>query len=369
MKYVKNFEETKQRFKSFWKRKEADRCCIAITAPKDNSVWPNFGSPTLEKQWLDSEYRFSMLNSYMEITAYYGEALPNICPNYGPGVLAAFAGSDFELDNGTVWFDRNPMLKTIESISPLKLNSSSPMWQSLRQLTNLAFKNDVFLATTDIGGTLDIAASFRGAENILMDLIEYSEEIKKLCDYIDDFWIEIFTKLTDEIGANQDGYTAWLSLWNDKKWYPLQCDLSVMISKEMFNDFVVPSLTKQAKAMDTALYHLDGPGEIQHLDSIMAIKGINAIQWVPMPKPNGYLDNANPEYFPMYRKILENNKSLVLNLVDPDCVEFLLSNIPNKGLYISTSVASEKRAKELIKIAENCYKKSPKLYKERSVLS
>ena len=60
----------------------------------------------------------------------------------------------------------------------------------------------------------------------------------------------------------------------------LQCDLSVMISPEMFGEFIVEELTRTAGWLDHAIYHMDGLEQLRHLDLILAVPGIDMIQWV-----------------------------------------------------------------------------------------
>lgn len=52
-----------------------------------------------------------------------------------------------------------------------------------------------------------------------------------------------------------------------------------MLSPDNFRDFIQESLREQAKKMDQVLYHLDGPDCIRHLDAIMEIDEIDALQW------------------------------------------------------------------------------------------
>ncbi len=215
-----DFIETKQRFHAFWNREKTDRCCIAITAPKDDALWKEYKQPSLHDLWLNTDCRISQFEEYAENTTYFGEALKIFFPNFGPGALAAFAGSEYELDSGTVWFDRKPMINNLGKIKPLELHINSLLWKTLIDLSKIAENKGIMFAHTDLDGTLDIAASFRGTENILIDLIESPDEIKKLCEYSDKFWIEIFKEISETIGKFQDGFTSWLSLWNDEPWYP-----------------------------------------------------------------------------------------------------------------------------------------------------
>jgi hypothetical protein len=53
-----------------------------------------------------------------------------------------------------------------------------------------------------------------------------------------------------------------------------------MLSPAMFNEFVMPELERQLEFYDYAMWHLDGTAEIRHLDSLLSLKKLRAIQWV-----------------------------------------------------------------------------------------
>ena len=60
-----------------------------------------------------------------------------------------------------------------------------------------------------------------------------------------------------------------------------QCDFSYMISSEMFKEFVLPELVASAKRLDNCCYHMDGKGQLPHLDMLLAEPVIGGVQWVP----------------------------------------------------------------------------------------
>ena len=51
-----------------------------------------------------------------------------------------------------------------------------------------------------------------------------------------------------------------------------------MMSTDMFDEFVRESLRYQMEHLDYSMYHLDGPGAIKRLDSLMSLERLNALQ-------------------------------------------------------------------------------------------
>jgi len=109
----------------------------------------------------------------------------------------------------------------------------------------------------------------------------------------------------------------------------------------MFKEFVFPYLQEQCSRLGFTLYHLIGPEAIRHLDQLLKIPELTAIQWVPGA---GNPPNESPTWFSLYRKILRSGKSLWLS-VPPDHVRKVVNVLGEKGLFITTDVNSEKEAR------------------------
>ena len=83
----------------------------------------------------------------------------------------------------------------------------------------------------------------------------------------------------------------------------LQCDFAYMLGPRMFDEFVKPELAASCRRLDHAFYHLDGIGQLAHLDSLLSIPELKGVQWVPGA---GQPDVTNwPE---VYRKIRKAGK-------------------------------------------------------------
>jgi hypothetical protein len=53
-----------------------------------------------------------------------------------------------------------------------------------------------------------------------------------------------------------------------------------MISPEMFERAVLPSLVAEMRSLDRSIFHLDGPDALRHLDRLLEVPGLHAVQWV-----------------------------------------------------------------------------------------
>ena len=66
-----------------------------------------------------------------------------------------------------------------------------------------------------------------------------------------------------------------------------------MISPQMFEEFVVPDLAGVCRRLGRVFYHLDGVGQLPHLDALLNMPELAGIQWVPgegSPPPEEWMD-------------------------------------------------------------------------------
>ena len=155
------------------------------------------------------------------------------------------------------------------------------------------FQGQVAVSMTDLGGNLDIVASFRDTQDLLVDVIDHPDEVERVVNQVTDLWMRYYRELDEVIRpANKPGCrgsTSWTPIWSTGRTYMLQCDFSYMISPAMFERFVVPDLTRCCDFLDHGFYHLDGKGEIPHLKHLLNIERLRGIQWIPgdgQPRPS-----------------------------------------------------------------------------------
>ena len=119
--------------------------------------------------------------------------------------------------------------------------------------------------------------------------------------------------------------------------------MSVMISPRLFDEFIAPELKAQSRMLDYALYHFDGVEQIRHLDTLLSIPGIRAIQWTQVAGQPPCTD-----YMPELRRIQRAGKGLIIH-VSADQVETLMRALSSKGLYLLIHVDSQMEADELLR--------------------
>jgi len=238
---------------------------------------------------------------------FYGDSFPCIAMHqFGAGVAAAFLGSRLDNADDTVWFHPLPDIP-IEELH-LTYDAENIWFRRIKDLYQAGVKkwgDSVCLAMTDIGGTMDILASLLGTEKLLFELNDNPKEVLRLCNEISDLWMKFFKEL-GEIIRGQRVFSDWSAILSEQPTYMLQCDFCYMIGPQMFKQFIYDDLSKTAAVLDKPFYHLDGIGELVHLDHLLSIDSIKGIQWIP-----GAGDPEMQDWSELYSKISASGKKIM----------------------------------------------------------
>ncbi|MCS7253105.1 MAG: hypothetical protein RMK18_02870 [Armatimonadota bacterium] len=351
MLYKEDWEKATERWEAFWQKEVIDRPVICVTAPREKPMphKPVKAPSSIEQQWLDIPFRIEKAEAEFACTFYGGEAFPNFWCNLGPGYMATFIGAIPRFAETTVWFE-TPMDwgKVMEC---LQYGEGNKWWQFVKSLTEEAakyFKGKAFVGMTDLGGVTDILASLRGTLNLLEDFVTEPMKVRRASQRIVHLWFRYYSELDELLQKHMHGRSAWMGLWSGGTWYPIQCDFSYMVSPRQFEELILPFLEEQCRWLEHSVYHWDGVGQLVHLDLLLSIPELDAIQWTPGA---GKPPVDDPIWFPYYKRIQAAGKGVVLIGVAPQNVERVLSELSPNGLMLTVHCSSEQEAKELLKLA------------------
>ena len=351
--YKPDWKEAQERFKAWWEG-ELNEPLLQITSPresvKEQYSWDYW---YIVKNPHEPEKIVGEFERWCSRMFFGGEAYPNLWINLGAGVLGAFLGAEPKFTGDTVWFGAswNPRLqRSLEELQEVELDLNNKWWRIARELTRRIGElglGKFIVGMTDIGGILDVIASLRGTVNLLRDMFHRPSMLERVIWRVLDLWHQCYDEL---YRLNpQEGTSAWMGLWCHGRWYPIQCDLAYMFSPKMFEKFVLPHIREQCVRLDYAIYHLDGVGQLPHLDMLLGIPELSGIQWVPgaAEEASGH-HRGSPKWIPLYKKILRRGKKLVL-WIPPESIRFIVRELGSKNLALQIFVETEREAKELLK--------------------
>lgn len=329
-----DWPEAKANLIRWWK---ADGLALSLYTPRQVPVEPVPSPPSppdLETRWLDPSYRCSQAEYTMACHAYLAEYFPYFDAQIGPGSLGTFLGSQPVLATETVWY--NPCIDDPDRYGAIRFETGNNRWWDLHLgLIEEGLRRAggrYLVGMPDLIENLDTLAALRGSEQVLFDLVERPGWVKERLAEINQAFFSAFSliyeKIKDEDGGNV--FSAF-RIWGPGKTAKLQCDFSAMISPRMFRSFVVPPLTEQCTWLDYAMYHLDGTNALQHLDALLEIEKLQAIEWTPQAgRPGG----GSPEWYDLYRTIKAGGKAVQAVGVQADEVLPLLDAVGPQGMFV-----------------------------------
>jgi len=332
-----------------WWNHELDRPILQLVVPGND---PGRTEPELPRYDFQSFYDLSVSASEivdrwdydLSCMKFLGDSFPSVFPNFGPGVIAAFMGADLENGDETVWF--HPRVEVEISQLRFKYNPDNPWLERIISICregSARWKGLVQIGMTDLGGNLDVLSTFRPSGNLLFDLYDYPDEVRRLTWEMHEAWWRYFKDIDSEFRGTNAGYTTWTTVFSTEPHYMLQCDFSYMMGPEMFDEFVKPEIEALCRKLPRSFYHLDGPGQLVHLDSLLNIPELKGIQWVPGAGAPDY------SHWPqVYRKIRDHGKLIQL-FGDIQTLYTVTEQLGNsKGILFTGLVASEDEARECI---------------------
>lgn len=271
----------------------------------------NYGPDALPEDIVDS------WDYYLCGRRYLGDAFPHMMPQYGAGIVAAFLGAEVVPAPDTVWF--HPPRPLTPKELHFEFDADNEWVRRIAAVYRAAlerWRGQVLLPMTDLGGTLDILATFLNTQDLLVYLLTEAEEIERLVWEVHELFFRYFDYFNDILRPVNPGFSAWGRFYSDQPVYMLQSDFCFNIGPEHFEQFVLPELTAACQRLGRSFYHLDGVGQLPHLDALLSIVELDGIQWIP-----GAGETPRQEAWPdLHRRILESGKKMQLmsgTMADP----------------------------------------------------
>ncbi|MBN2312007.1 MAG: trimethylamine corrinoid protein 2 [Candidatus Hydrogenedentes bacterium] len=345
---IPDWERRLARQDAFWDCAVLDRPVVTISVPRPvpERPWPAEKQyATYRDRWMDTERVVEDALAAALNTEYLGDALPSAWPNLGPEVFSAFFGIDLEYTADTSW--AVPAVTDWADVSHLRFSEDNPYWKKLLEMTDAlldAGKGVYYVGISDIHPGGDAIAAFREPIDLNTDLLTAPDAVKALLRHVNETYAGVFDFYYDKLTKAGQACTSWPGIVSTRKWYVPSNDFSCMISKEMFDEFFLPGIIEECRHTEASIYHLDGPGALRHLDSLLAIEELNAIQWV-----YGAGNGTASDWTAVYQRCQQAGKGIQLSLVLRE-LDWLFENLRPEGVWLGVGgVTDAECAAEVIR--------------------
>lgn len=342
-----DWEAVKQRFIHWWANEVYDRALVLVTAPKEGAAraeWPG-GAVSPEIPWTDIAYMTWRMDEAIRTTYYGGEALPVFWHNWSAG-HALLLGCEPRFAPDTVWTDPLPVAG--DRYPPIEFQRQGRWWPWMRDCTLRAAQASLgrsFVMPMWGNHAGDNLALIRGSQRLMLDVAENPDWVRQAARKVSDILLEVYSELWPLVDASITGIEGsidYCDMWSPGRTMGFDCDISCMLSQEQFEDLFLPPLIETMRTVDHCIYHLDGAVALHHLDRLLSVPEIDAIQWVP-----GEGRDDIRQWIPLIRRIQKAGKAIQVFAAAGD-VPALLREVSARGLCIVTSCASEPEARRLV---------------------
>ncbi len=326
---IADWEQRLARQDAFWRREVLDRPVVVMAGWKGGHAAPEKRYASVRERWLDADGVAARAVAQVSNMVYYGDALPSVMPNLGPEVFNAYLGMELEFGEGTSW--SVPNLHDWSRIDDIRFDRTNAYWRKMEEMTDAllaAGRGRFYVGLTDFHPGGDACAAFRDPLQFNIDLIESPAEVTRLMRKVTDLYFEVFTASRKRLKEAGQACCTWAGPVSRLTWYVPSNDFSCMVSKAMFDTFFLPGLIEECRALEASIYHLDGPGALHHLDSLLAIPELNAIQWV-----YGAGHGRASDWLPVYQKCQAAGKGVQIH-TGLDELETLMGALRPEGVWL-----------------------------------
>ena len=343
LQYKPDFERARTYWRAFWEHEVLDRPVVMAPTPKD-PAYPVKRPSILNRAGGDYQGALARFEHWAAATYFAGEAMPSIDVWFGPDQFAAFLGAklSYAEDDETSW--TTPCVTDWRAVE-LKLDETpGGAWMELLDFARTAAQQGegkFLVSTLDMHTNLDALRGLRGTQELCFDLVDYPNEVDRAMRQVRALYAPVYEAVY-AAGDMQRGTTSWLPSYCDQRFAVVECDVICLLGPRHARRFVLPAIAEEAAYLDHCIFHLDGPAALKHLDDILAIPDIDAIQWVP-----GDGQPRSVEWMNVLQKIQAAGKGLWLDWTIDEIHQHYRDLRP-EGLCFYLTPASPEEADELL---------------------
>ncbi len=277
LEYKPDLDQTLHYWLQFW-RGSNSRPAFLVTLPRPHTraVEPPAYLTAFDCDFHDLAHQ---LLAWADTHEFLGDTIPNYYLEFGPETFAAYLGCDLRLadDRSTSW--SVPFVEDWGEVE-IRFRKDSYWWQRTLEAFDVLrshLDGKMMVAAPALLGNLDALASLRGPQNLLVDLIDRPEHVKRALEQVNRAYAEVLAALAAELDMDRLGSMNVEGLYFPGRHSRPQCDFSAMISPKMFREFVIPSLMSEAEDAGAFTYHLDGPNAVCHVPALCALEKMDII--------------------------------------------------------------------------------------------
>ena len=326
---------TSARFAAWWQGGLLDRPPVSLWVDSPPSPRaPRSTHATLRERWLDVEFQVDSVLATLEANPILGDNVPSFLPNVGPDLSSTLFGAELVFGENTSWCQHTlSSIEDWERFIATPPDFGNPYWKAIEAMIALAaerFGQRFYIAMPDLHGSFDILAGLRGPENVCLDIVDDPELVRRASLHAARSYALAFRRCHERLTALGQPGTTWTAYLHDGPAYVPSCDFWCLVSREIAEDLIRPTLEIEMAPLERSIFHLDGPQALHHLDLVLDLPGLSAVQWV-----FGAGHGPAARWGEVYRRIRRAGKAVQVLADDADDALAVLSELGPQGVWLT----------------------------------
>jgi hypothetical protein len=333
-----DFDATIERFAAWWAGEVRDRppVTLAVASHAREAPPPRPGAAA-------GDAELAVERAVTEILGrdYAGDAFPALVPAAEPALGAALYGVE-RVEEPRGW-------QQLLDASP---DFACPPWQALERITDLAIERSqgrFVVGLPSLYGGYDLLAELRGHEALCIDLLDHPALLRRVGEHVAEGFVACFRRLRAKLAQAGFGSTSWLPFYHEGPAHVLACDFWCLVSGRVARDAIVPGLRRELAPLERSLFHLDGPDALRHLDLLLELPGLRAVQWV-----YGAGQGPARRWLGAYRRVRAAGRAVLVMARDAGDALAVLEELGPRGvwLHVEESFACVDEAERFLRQVE-----------------
>ncbi len=371
-------DEVRARYDAWWRGENAGPLLYILYPQPGADLTPaarEWMNPVIYRQWTTWRQEFAfgqavelaaqtgslhyvddaadLLERYADLTGRAGDGYHFLFVNLGASMMSALMTGVTKFYDGTIWVEHDPPMD-LDAVLAMDESAESPYaavaFEAMQRLVDRLGGRFVF-GIPELGGLLDVLSALRKPQNLLLDTMDEPAKLDAACTRLQRLWWHYHRRMSAILDpANPRAYAQAMRYLSGEPNHIATCDFSAMIGPDAFARWALPQIAGECEHFNgRVVYHLDGPGELVHLDALLGLEKLHGIQWVSGAGNPGGLDER---WHPLYRRILDAGKRICLSGTPSDAEAFraFFRIFPASEFLAGLTARDEKHAVELAEL-------------------
>lgn len=344
-----DWEKAKARMAALLHGEILDRPCIQITCLREPGVKVDAPRGLHDPRETDLDELLDKFEAHIQSRLYLGEAFPSVSLSFGPDTFSAYLGCDLEYMESRFTSWAVPILTDWDHPPSFEFDPGNEWWKRMAKTLDHAAaraKDRYLIGCPDTHAGGDGLAAMRGQERLCLDLIDVPEKVEAAMAKIEKAVIPYFDGVFGILKKCQDRMPCMACAMPGTSCV-VQCDFIALISTPMMKRFFLDEMRTETKYLDYCFFHLDGPGALKHMDTILELPELDGLNYVVGTGQEFSLQQT----IDLYKRVQTAGKIAVFG-VGAQNLETVLEELDPRKLFLHMGAGTPEQAQDILKRAE-----------------